>query len=106
MLIGHHTAANLSALSQTRVIIPDAQNRIFLPDELLMTIGNPWGFYVSLDNSCLVLKPVESASDIENQIELQEIVCQLCNTKNHPKNRFCDNCGSFLTQVDFFMEDH
>ncbi|MHA2073062.1 MAG: ATP-binding cassette domain-containing protein [Candidatus Hodarchaeales archaeon] len=107
MLIGHHTVANLAALHSTRTIVPDAQNRIFLPNELLETLGSPWGFSVDIDNTNdqkrLVLNPI-AVEDIDpSEILQKEIACQLCGEKTPSINRFCDHCGSFLSQ--FSLEE-
>ena len=49
MLIGHHTVANLAALHHTRTLVPDAQNRIYLSEEILEPLDYPWGFSVNID---------------------------------------------------------
>lgn len=107
MLIGHHTLANLHALDHSRILVPDAQNRIFLPDELMKTLGSPWGFSVNVDKQQLVLNSVASAEDLASSSELavKEITCQLCGHSNTSGNRFCQNCGSFLSRFRLFAEE-
>ncbi len=102
MLIGHHTVANLAALHHTRTLVPDAQNRIYLPEELLQTLGYPWGFSMEIDDQeRLVLQPIAMDDIDPSEILQKEIPCQLCGTSTPSVNRFCDNCGSFLSQFKF-----
>jgi ABC-type lipoprotein export system ATPase subunit len=105
MLIGHHTIANLAALHHTRTLVPDAQNRIYLPEELMESLGFPWGFSVDIDEKKLVLNPIALEDIDPSEILDKEITCQLCKTDNPNKNRFCDHCGSLLSQFKFFKEE-
>ena len=105
MLIGHHTVANLAALHHTRTLVPDAQNRIYLPEELMETLNFPWGFSVDIDQQKLVLNPIAMEDIDPSKILEKEIPCQLCGTNNPYTNRFCDHCGSLLSQFKFFKEE-
>ncbi|MFX1513710.1 MAG: ATP-binding cassette domain-containing protein [Promethearchaeota archaeon] len=104
VLIGLHSSPSLTKLSRTRVLIPDAQNRIFLPGEILSY--RPWGFTVEIDRSKIILTPVSQINELDvSDISLEEILCQLCGRANPAKNRFCEHCGSFLSRFKFFVED-
>ncbi len=105
MLIGHHTSANLGALDHSRTLILDAQNRIFLPDELLESLDSPSGFFVDKEGDKLVLDPV--TPDKLEKVEAENIshTCQLCGHENRSGSRFCDNCGSFITKFKLFLEE-
>jgi ABC-type lipoprotein export system ATPase subunit len=106
MLIGHHTVANLAALHHTRTIVLDAQNRIYLPDELLESLEFPWGFSVNIDeHKELVLKPIAIDEIDPSEILQKEIPCQLCGASTPSINRFCDHCGSFLSQFSSLKEE-
>ena len=106
MLIGHHTVANLAALHHTRTIVLDAQNRIYLPDELLEPLEFPWGFSVDIDeHKKLVLKPISLDEIDPSEILQKEIPCQLCGASTPSINRFCDHCGSFLSQFSSLKEE-
>jgi ABC-type lipoprotein export system ATPase subunit len=105
MLIGHHTAANLAALHHTRTLVPDAQNRIYLSDELLKPLGYPWGYSVEINgDNHLILKPIEELNIDQTDLLEKGIMCQLCGEITPTKNRFCDHCGSFLSQFTFQKE--
>ncbi|MFX1283211.1 MAG: ATP-binding cassette domain-containing protein [Promethearchaeota archaeon] len=105
MLIGHHTVANLAALHHTRTLVPDAQNRIFLPEELMERLNFPWGFSVDIDEKKLILNPIAMEDIDPSEILEKELPCELCGTKNPYTNRFCDHCGSLLSQFKFFKEE-
>jgi lipoprotein-releasing system ATP-binding protein len=106
MLIGHHTVANLSNLDHTRTLVADAQNRIFLSDELMDRLGSPWGFSVEFDKKNLVLTPVASAEDLgKGELSEKAVTCQLCGFSNSSTNKFCDQCGSFLSRFKLFAEE-
>ncbi len=105
MLIGHHTVANLAALHHTRTLVPDAQNRIYLPEELMESLDFPWGFSVDIAEKKLVLNPIAIEDIDPEEILEKELPCQLCGTSNSYKNRFCDHCGSLLSQFKFFKEN-
>jgi lipoprotein-releasing system ATP-binding protein len=106
MLIGHHTVANLAQLNHSRTLVADAQNRIFLSDEMMDYMGSPWGFSVDFDQRKLILTPVASADELEkSEISIREISCQLCGFSNSSKNKFCDQCGSFLSRFKLFADE-
>lgn len=105
MFIGHHTVANLAALHHTRTLIPDAQNRIYLPEEILKPLDFPWGFSVDIDDQKrLILDPIELEDIDPSEILQKEIPCKLCGVNTPSINRFCDHCGSFLSQFSFSKE--
>lgn len=110
MLIGHHTVANLANLDHSRTIVADAQNRIFLSDELMGHLGSPWGFSVDFEKQNekerLILTPVASIDDVqESSMSSKDIACSLCGFENKSTNKFCDKCGSFITKFKLFSEE-
>ena len=106
MFIGHHTVANLAALHHTRTLVPDAQNRIYLSEEILEPLEFPWGFSVDIDEQKrLILQPIKAEDIDPSDILQKEIPCQLCGANTPSTNRFCDNCGSFLSQFTVSREE-
>ncbi|MHA1945184.1 MAG: ABC transporter ATP-binding protein [Candidatus Hodarchaeales archaeon] len=106
MLIGHHTVANLAALHHTRTLVPDAQNRIYLSEEILEPLDYPWGFSVNIDGEKrLILEPIAVDELDPSEILQKDISCQLCGMSTPSTNRFCDNCGSFLSQFSTPKEE-
>lgn len=104
VLIGFHSSPNLTTLNHTRVLIPDAQNRIFLPKEFMDY--RHWGFTVEIDQSKIILTPISQINELSvSDISIKEVSCQLCGHTNLAKNRFCEHCGSFLSSFRFFVED-
>ncbi|MFX0183579.1 MAG: ABC transporter ATP-binding protein [Candidatus Hodarchaeota archaeon] len=107
MIIGQHSqAANLAALNHTRMLIPDAQNRIHLPEELMAAVKSPWGFSVEIDQEKVILNPVVKVEDIDtSEVATKTVTCSLCSQVNQATKRFCDHCGSFLSRFKFFAEE-
>ncbi|MHA2052943.1 MAG: ATP-binding cassette domain-containing protein [Candidatus Hodarchaeales archaeon] len=106
MLIGHHSSVmNLSGLDHSRTLVLDAQNRVYIPDEILHAINSPSGFFLEREGEKLILDPVTPEKIEQSSLSKRTVICQLCNYENRSSARFCDNCGNFLSKFKLFLEE-
>jgi ABC-type lipoprotein export system ATPase subunit len=106
MLIGHHTSVmNLGGLDHSRTLVLDAQNRVYIPEEILFALNSPTGFLLEKEDDKLILDPVTPEKLEKNSLTTRTIRCQLCNYENRSSARFCDNCGNFLSKFKLFLEE-
>ncbi|MFX0014968.1 MAG: ABC transporter ATP-binding protein [Promethearchaeota archaeon] len=101
---GQHEEIELDNLDYSRIIIPDDQGRILLPQELITRFDTDTShFKAVLKDGKIVLEPIVTSlsrkSIIFQRRSHKEIACPVCKTVNIGKSILCSNCGSLLRKA-------
>jgi ABC-type lipoprotein export system ATPase subunit len=101
---GQHEEIELDNLDNSRIIIPDDQGRILLPQELIKRLDtSTTHFKAILKENKIVLEPITTTLSRKNIIfqrdQQREVVCTICKTVNIGKSILCSKCGSLLRKA-------
>ncbi len=97
IIIGEHGMGfDLENLDSSRLLVPDNQGRLALPEEALKALGGAFLFSWEVKNGDLVLKPVKApGKEAKPKIRF----CPNCGFEIPPNTYSCPRCGTKLTRV-------
>lgn len=97
LLLGQHgLGIDLSTLDTSRMVILDSDNRLTLPEPVLAELGiipQLWSIAVE-ENRKIVLTPLTTVDDAEEEGEEVFHECKVCSAKVPLSAEFCTNCGA------------
>ncbi len=101
---GQHEEIELDNLDHSRIIIPDDQGRILLPQELIKGLDiDTSHFKAVLKHKKIILEPIVTSLSRKNIMfqrnHQKEVMCPVCKTVNIGKSILCSNCGSLLRKA-------
>ncbi len=97
IIIGRHgKEVVLRNLDQSRLLEIDRQDRLAIPKEILQSIDNPTHFTASSKDGKIILSPIFDPNIYNNNVQ-EIITCSVCGKLVKNNARFCDNCGSTIT---------
>jgi putative ABC transport system ATP-binding protein len=97
IIIGRHgKEVVLRQLDQSRLLEIDRQDRLAIPKELLQNINNPTHFTASSKGGKIILNPVFDPNIYKNDVQ-EVITCSVCGKLVKNDARFCNSCGSTIT---------
>ncbi|UJG41016.1 MAG: ATP-binding cassette domain-containing protein [Candidatus Heimdallarchaeum aukensis] len=97
IIIGEHGMGfDLENLDQTRLLVPDNQGRLSIPEEAMRQLGGAFLFSWEVTEQGLLLKPIKSPEKREGpKIKF----CPSCGLEIPPNTYSCPRCGTKLTRV-------
>ncbi|MHA1303876.1 MAG: ATP-binding cassette domain-containing protein [Candidatus Heimdallarchaeaceae archaeon] len=97
IIIGEHgTGFDFENLDQTRLLVPDNQGRLSLPEQALQSLGGAFLFTWEITEQGLLLKPIKSEKKSQ---EPKIKFCPNCGISIPPNTYSCTRCGAKLTRV-------